>query len=90
MLGGISPIQLVIVLVIVILIFGTKKLRGMGKDIGGAVKGFKQGMNDKDDDADAATSEPEALVQRKEDAASDDLTQQAKKETGKDRQTQDD
>lgn len=49
MLGGISPIQLVIVLVIVILIFGTKKIRNMGKDIGGAVKGFKDGMNDPED-----------------------------------------
>lgn len=43
---GISPTQLVIVLVIVALIFGTKKLRNMGGDIGGAVKGFKQAMNE--------------------------------------------
>jgi sec-independent protein translocase protein TatA len=43
---GISPTQLVIVLVIVALIFGTKKLRNMGGDIGGAVKGFKNAMNE--------------------------------------------
>jgi len=45
---GISPTQLIIVLVIVALVFGTKKLRNMGGDIGGAVKGFKQAMNGKD------------------------------------------
>ena len=41
---GISPWQLLIVLVIVVLIFGTKKLRNMGSDVGGAVKNFKQSM----------------------------------------------
>ena len=35
-----------IVLVIIMLIFGTKKLRNMGSDLGGAVKGFKDGMKD--------------------------------------------
>ena len=45
-LGGISIWQLLIVLVIVALIFGTKKLRGMGGDLGGAVKGFKKAIND--------------------------------------------
>lgn len=38
---GISPVQLIIILVIVALIFGTKKIRSMGGDIGGAIKGFK-------------------------------------------------
>lgn len=45
-LGGISIWQLLIVLVIVALIFGTKKLRGIGGDLGGAVKGFKKAIND--------------------------------------------
>lgn len=70
MLGGISPIQLIIVLVIVILIFGTKKLRNMGKDIGGAVKGFKQGMNDKDDASDSADTDPN-LIQKRDNADAD-------------------
>ena len=39
-----------IVLVVVLLIFGTKKLRNMGSDLGGAVKGFKEGMKTADDD----------------------------------------
>lgn len=43
---GISPTQLLIILVIVALIFGTKKLKNMGSDLGGAVKGFKKSMND--------------------------------------------
>lgn len=45
-LGGISIWQLLIVLVIVALIFGTKKLRGIGGDLGGAVKGFKKAIDD--------------------------------------------
>jgi sec-independent protein translocase protein TatA len=45
-IGGISIWQLLIVLVIVALIFGTKKLRGVGSDLGGAVKGFKKAIND--------------------------------------------
>ena len=45
-LGGISIWQLLIVLVIVLLLFGTKKLRNLGSDLGGAVKGFRSTMKD--------------------------------------------
>jgi sec-independent protein translocase protein TatA len=45
-LGGISLWQLLIVLLIVVLIFGTKRLSSIGKDLGGAVKGFRKAMND--------------------------------------------
>ncbi|MEM9256927.1 MAG: twin-arginine translocase TatA/TatE family subunit [Pseudomonadota bacterium] len=41
---GISPAQLGIILVIVALLFGTKKLRGLGADLGSSVKGFKHAM----------------------------------------------
>jgi len=52
-MGGISIWQLLIVLVIVLLLFGTKKLRGMGNDLGGAVKGFRESVSDaKDNDSD--------------------------------------
>jgi len=51
----ISPTQLIIILVIVILIFGTKKLRNMGADLGGAMKNFKSAINEKDEDK---TEEP--------------------------------
>jgi sec-independent protein translocase protein TatA len=51
-LGGISIWQLLIILAIVVLLFGTKKLKNIGGDLGGAVKGFKDAMDkDKDDDA---------------------------------------
>lgn len=43
---GISPTQLLIILVIVALLFGTKKLRGFGGDLGGAIRGFKKAMSD--------------------------------------------
>lgn len=50
MLSGISIWQLLIVLVIIMLIFGTKKLRNIGSDLGGAVKGFKDSMKDGEKD----------------------------------------
>lgn len=53
-MGSLSIWHWLIVLLIVVLIFGTKKLRNMGQDLGGAVKGFKEGMKegtaDKPDD----------------------------------------
>ena len=44
--GGISIWQLLIVLVIVLLLFGTKRLKNIGSDLGGAVKGFKKSMGE--------------------------------------------
>jgi sec-independent protein translocase protein TatA len=43
---AIGPMQLLLILLIVILIFGTKKLRNLGQDLGGAVRGFKDGLKD--------------------------------------------
>lgn len=45
-MGSFSIWHWLIVLVIVVLVFGTKKLKNMGSDLGGAVKGFKDGMRD--------------------------------------------
>lgn len=45
-MGSLSIWHWLIVLVVVVLIFGTGKLRNLGKDLGGAVKGFKEGMRD--------------------------------------------
>jgi sec-independent protein translocase protein TatA len=59
-MGSFSVWHWLIVLVIVLLIFGTKKLRNVGQDLGGAVKGFKDGMKDAnatDKPADAAPTE---------------------------------
>jgi sec-independent protein translocase protein TatA len=47
-MGSLSIWHWLIVLVIVMLVFGTKKLRNIGEDLGGAVKGFKQGMKESD------------------------------------------
>ncbi|MDP5239722.1 Sec-independent protein translocase subunit TatA [Uliginosibacterium sp. 31-16] len=49
-MGSFSIWHWLIVLVIVMLVFGTKKLRNIGEDLGSAVKGFKQGMKDGADD----------------------------------------
>jgi sec-independent protein translocase protein TatA len=53
-MGGLSIWHWLIVLLVVVLIFGTKKLRNIGQDLGGAVKGFKEGVKGADDAADAA------------------------------------
>jgi len=47
-MGGLSIWHWLIVLLVVVLIFGTKKLRNIGQDLGGAVKGFKEGMKGPD------------------------------------------
>jgi sec-independent protein translocase protein TatA len=59
-MGSFSVWHWLIVLAIVLLVFGTKKLRNIGSDLGGAVKGFKDGM--KTDDAD---KKPEQLATEK-------------------------
>jgi sec-independent protein translocase protein TatA len=54
---GISIWQLLILLAVVILIFGTKKLKNVGGDLGSAIKGFKSAVKDGDAEADAAKQE---------------------------------
>ena len=59
-MGSFSIWHWLIVLVIVMLIFGTKKLRNMGADLGGAVRGFKEGMREGGDkQADSASPAPQ-------------------------------
>jgi sec-independent protein translocase protein TatA len=73
MLGGISIWQLLIVFVIVILIFGTKKLRNLGGDLGGAVKGFKNAINEdpKKADDEKDTTQQASIVHEEKDATFD-------------------
>jgi sec-independent protein translocase protein TatA len=52
-MGSISIWHWLIVLLVVVLIFGTKKLRNIGTDLGGAVKGFKDGMKSEEDKSQA-------------------------------------
>ena len=78
-IGGISPVQLIIILVIVLLIFGTKKLRNFGGDLGGAIKGFKKAV--KEDNTEQLEESPEveeAVVAEKE-AAQQEATETKKK-----------
>jgi len=50
---GISIWQLLIILAIVLLLFGAKRLRNVGSDLGGAIKGFKSAMKEGEEEADA-------------------------------------
>jgi sec-independent protein translocase protein TatA len=59
--GGISIWQLLIVLVIVLLLFGTKRLKNIGSDLGGAIKGFRKSMNE------GEKEEPEKLEKSEDD-----------------------
>ena len=61
-MGSFSIWHWLIVLVIIVLIFGTKKLTNVGKDLGGAVKGFKEGMKDGDKPAESAAQQPPQQV----------------------------
>ena len=64
-MGGFSWIHWVVVLLIVVLVFGTKKLRNIGSDLGGAVKGFKDGMRDgSSKEADAAAPPQQVTGQK--------------------------
>ncbi|QTF92335.1 Sec-independent protein translocase subunit TatA [Halomonas sp. BM-2019] len=68
MLGGISIWQLLIVLGIIILIFGTKKLRNVGSDLGGAVKGFKKAMHE-EEKGEEKDAQPQARVDHQDEPA---------------------
>jgi sec-independent protein translocase protein TatA len=60
-MGGLSIWHWLIVLLVVVLIFGTKKLRNIGQDLGGAVKGFKEGMKEGTADKPAEPADPEKV-----------------------------
>ncbi|WP_336940472.1 Sec-independent protein translocase subunit TatA [Vibrio cholerae] len=62
-MGGISIWQLLIIAVIVVLLFGTKKLRGIGSDLGSAVKGFKKAMSE--EEANSAANQKDADFETK-------------------------
>ena len=76
-LGGINIWQLAIVLLIVVLIFGTKRLKSIGSDVGGALKGFRRAMETDEDKnrKDAPTSlesdEPDAEFPEQKDQQKD-------------------
>jgi sec-independent protein translocase protein TatA len=61
-MGSFSIWHWLIVLLIVVMIFGTKKLKNIGEDLGGAVKGFKEGMKDGTASADDKPAAPASQV----------------------------
>jgi sec-independent protein translocase protein TatA len=61
-MGSFSIWHWLIVLVVVVLIFGTKKLKNVGSDLGSAVKGFKDGVKDGTSSAEAAANAPPQQV----------------------------
>ncbi len=67
--GGISIWQLLIVLVLVILVFGSGKLRSLGADLGASLKGFRQAMKDGEDET-LKPDPPEALDESQKTAES--------------------
>lgn len=68
--GGISIWQLLIVLAIIVLLFGTKKLRGIGSDLGSAIKGFRSSIKDEEQsEQPAAEQKPQQLPEQKNTAA---------------------
>jgi len=68
-MGGLSIWHWLIVLLVVVLVFGTKKLKNLGSDLGGAVKGFKDGMKEG-----SASDEPAAVKPQVAQAQADKTT----------------
>jgi len=65
--GGISPWSLLLILIIVLLLFGTKRLRNMGGDLGDAIKNFKKSVKDNasdDEDASDKAKEQQHIAQK--------------------------
>ncbi|AGB80192.1 MULTISPECIES: Sec-independent protein translocase subunit TatA [Pseudocitrobacter] len=75
-MGGISIWQLLIIVVIVVLLFGTKKLSSLGSDLGASIKGFKKAMGDEDDKKDKSTQDADftakSITDKQEDAKKDE------------------
>jgi sec-independent protein translocase protein TatA len=77
-MGSFSIWHWLIVLVVIILVFGTSKLKNMGKDLGGAIKGFKEGI--KEGDA-AASGSSTAKVEEPKHVAGQTIDVQAKEKS---------
>jgi len=78
--SGISVWQLLIVLLIVILIFGTKRIKSIGGDLGGAIKSFRKGMTE----ADKAGGELSEIEQEFTDSSSEDASEESTNTTDQD------
>jgi sec-independent protein translocase protein TatA len=87
-MGGISITKILILVVLVVLLFGTKKLRGLGSDLGASIKGFKKAMSDDDSqpktkDADISPTDADFAaksVESKPEAKAEDTKSQNKEQ----------
>ncbi|HJV97083.1 MAG TPA: Sec-independent protein translocase subunit TatA [Albitalea sp.] len=77
-MGSFSIWHWLIVLLIVVLVFGTKKLKNIGQDLGGAVKGFKDGMKDGSTSAEPAPPAQQVTTQKSADANTVDVEAKTK------------
>ena len=77
-----GPFELIIILVIVLLIFGGKRLKNIGGDLGGAIKGFKKSM--KDGDADKPSIEDKADTTQKKEAVVEEAVVKKTEDTKQD------
>ena len=77
-MGSFSIWHWLIVLLVVVLIFGTKKLKNMGSDLGAAVKGFKDGVKSGGEAADGADAAPPQQVSNQQRSAANTVDVEAK------------
>ena len=75
---GLSTTHLIIFLVIIVLIFGTKKLKNIGSDLGGAVKGFKDGMKDGEAKPEDAARPPQQVTANEQRTSGETIDVEAK------------
>ncbi len=92
MLGGISIWQLLIILIIVVLLFGTKKLKNMGRDLGGALRGFKEEYKSGESDAEGenkdsefSDKEPKNITQQSSESVDPSVDQKSEQTTNKEK-----
>lgn len=79
-LGGISPVQLLIIFGIVILIFGTAKIKNFGGDLGGAIKGFRKAMQGEDEEESTTESKDSARQIPADEKPDAEFSEQTEKE----------
>lgn len=72
--GGIGPGSLILILVIVVLLFGTKKLRNVGGDLGGALRSFRKSMKEGEDES----AEKPTLAKKDSDAIDAEVVEEDK------------
>ena len=77
-MGSLSVWHWLIVLAIVVLVFGTGKLKNTGKDLGGAIKGFKEGMRDAEDKPADKAADPKEIPQQAAAKQADTIDVEAK------------